>query len=229
MKKLFVLSLVVVALVGCSDENTENVDTEVDAGLSAEIEADLVAAGLIGDEFDLDVDSILADLDESLAEEEKKDTLMEIAKANKCLLGSWKLLNFSDYMVAGIKSNSQMDIPVSSTDSGDLIITFDGKNMVMTENNFMVTATMYGQEVPVDVDATGTVAYTADNISISTYGATGNVGTETDNPSNGGKLTSSFDISNFDLNTVFFQCDSDSLVWEAEGSNFPIDLRFSRM
>ncbi|MDJ0753632.1 MAG: hypothetical protein QNJ45_08960 [Ardenticatenaceae bacterium] len=82
-----------------------------------------------------------------------------------CLEGTWRVANFDAYLVASVETataNTGQDLEISSTSSGDLLISFDGRSMTMSENGFTVTMSMMGVTVPTAIDASGRATYTAD-------------------------------------------------------------------
>lgn len=164
--------------------------------------------------------------DDKSDDEDDKDS-DEVAMTDKddaaCLIGDWKITNFSEYLIASVKGSVPGGFADSAqaTDSGDLILNFDGENMSMRDNNFVVTMTLLGTTTPVSIDASGTNGYTAENGVLK--GAKS--GNKVDvSESNG----FSFSMENFASAEVGYECSGDSLTWK-QNENFPVDLTFSRI
>lgn len=144
-----------------------------------------------------------------------------------CLEGSWKMNNFSEYLTATVEQNlpdtgGVIDLSVSATDSGDLILNFDNGVMTMTDNNFVVEMTIMGITTPVEIDADGVNEYVVDGNVIS--GGTADV--DVDGMAAGQTYT--FSQRNLLSGSVEFTCGDDSLVW-LQNESFPVDLVFSRI
>lgn len=149
----------------------------------------------------------------------------------ECVKGSWMMVNFSEYLVASVNSNvGDLVGNVESSDTGQLIISFDDKNMVMTDENFEVTMTMMGISVPVEVDANGTASYEVKDGVLYNLSSSGKVegAVENDNSGqvNGAAQTVNFET--FAARAVDIECEGDDLTWLA-GDNFAIDLKFERL
>jgi len=137
------------------------------------------------------------------------------------LIGSWEMNNFSEYLAA---SMSGAGMPVEASHTGSLIMSFDESNMVMSSNAFVVTVNMMGMTVPVDINAAGTVGYTADNETITTLG---NGSANVDGEALG--TSSSFGIGSFAMNSNEYTCSGNDLRWLSDGGNLAVDTTFTRI
>jgi hypothetical protein len=136
-----------------------------------------------------------------------------------CLVGTWRVANFEEYLLAAFDeamAEAGTQIPVSVQASGDLLLSFDGERMSMSETNFAVTMTMMGQTVETNIDAVGDAAYTTENgvllgqierldIAETNQGVAFNFGSMAGEP-------------------VTYVCTADTLSWSLESLPIPIQL-----
>lgn len=125
-----------------------------------------------------------------------------------CLVGSWRVTNFDDYFAAVVQdamAGSGQTMEITSTSSGDLLLTFDGTNMTMSDNNFQVIVTVAGQTVPVDIEAAGSATYTVEDGILS--GEIDSVNVDDTNSGLG------YGVSNIIGQPISFSCEGDSLSW----------------
>ncbi|MCB0035272.1 MAG: hypothetical protein KDE51_14670 [Anaerolineales bacterium] len=125
-----------------------------------------------------------------------------------CLVGSWRVTNFDDYFAAVVQdamAGSGQTMEITSTSSGDLLLSFDGTNMTMSDNNFQVIVTVAGQTVPVDIEAAGSATYTVEDGVLS--GEIDSVNVDDTNTGLG------YGVSNIVGQPVSFSCEGDSLSW----------------
>lgn len=195
MKKVLAFGLVALFLVGCGND------------LETTVEGDtVVTSGTVTDGGD---GSVVGEVSE-----------------DDCVIGDWKITNFSEYleaMVAGAMEGSPVGGEITSTDSGDLIISFDGETMSMSDNDFEVTATMMGITVPVEIDASGEAGYELSDGQIVNQGASVDVEGRA-----GGAAGYKIDLDSLTSRAVDYDCNGDSLVWMA-GDDFEVDLTFERL
>ena len=195
MKNVLIFVLVAILLVGCGND------------LETTLEGDtVVTSGTMTDGGD-------------------GSTVGEVSE-DSCLIGDWKMTNFSEYleaMVAGAMDGSPVGGEITSTDSGDLIISFDEETMSMSDNDFEVTATMMGITVPVEIDASGEAGYELSDGQIVNKGSSVDV-----EGRSGGGAGYRVDLDSLTSRAVDYDCDGDSLVWMA-GDDFEVDLAFERL
>lgn len=125
-----------------------------------------------------------------------------------CLIGTWRVSNFDDYFAAVVQSamaDSSQTMEITSTSSGDLLLTFDGTNMTMSDNNFQVVVTVAGQTVPVDIEAAGSATYTVEDGILT--GEIDNVNVDDINTGLG------YGVSNIVGQPISFSCEGDRLSW----------------
>lgn len=186
----------------------------------------LVGCGNSGDEIETNVTGTGLETTGTLSSEGGVEVTATDTEEDECIIGSWRITNFSAYMeamVADVTADIPGSGPLTATDTGALIVTFDGETMSMSDDEFKVTASMMGITVPVEIDATGSVAYElADGQIIN------NSNGEVDVDGNSGGLTYSVDFTNWASRAVDYECEGNSLVWKA-GENFETDLTFERM
>jgi hypothetical protein len=186
----------------------------------------LVGCGGAGEDVQTSVSGTGLEITGNLSDEGGDEVAVTDAEEDECLVGSWRMTNFSEYMeamVADVTSDISMDSAITATDTGSLIITFDGETMSMSEEDFVVTVSILGTTVPVEVDATGSVGYSVSDGQIINE-TSGQVDAEGDS----GGLSYSVDMTNWASRSVGYECDGNSLVWEA-GDNFEVDLTFERI
>lgn len=147
---------------------------------------------------------------------EEEDTTTESAEGEEtaadsgdaCLIGTWRVTNFDEYFLSIIEeamAGSGQSLEISAESTGDLLLTFDETTMMMSENDFQVIATVAGQTVPVDIEASGTAQYEAADGTITPFVDTLDV----DDTVSG--LT--FDIRSLAGDTITYSCDGDTLSW----------------
>ena len=138
----------------------------------------------------------------------------------QCLDGNWRFANMSQYLESVFADVGSLGGPVSVTDSGDLILSFDSGKMSMRDNNLKVNVTFMGMNVPVNIDASGTNTYTVEGNILK--GGLADVDAR-DSLSNVG-----ISIRSFASTDVEFDCQGDRLVW-MKNSFIPIDLILDRL
>lgn len=178
-----------------------------------------------GDDLETRVTGTGLETTGTVSGEDQVDVAAVESEEDSCVVGSWKMTNFSEYlqaMVAKATEGMPLGGELTSTDSGDLIISFDGETMSMSENDFKVTASMLGVTVPVDIEASGSVPYEIADGRIINSGQG-----EVDADANSGGLSYSVDLTNWAARAVDYECEGDSLTWKA-GDNFEVDLTFVR-
>lgn len=136
-----------------------------------------------------------------------------------CLVGTWRVANFEEYLLSTFEeamAEAGTEIPVSAQASGDLLLSFDGERMSMSETNFAVSLTLMGQTVETNIDAVGDAAYTTENgvllgqierldIAETNQGVAFNFGSMAGEP-------------------VTYVCTADTLSWSLESLPIPIQL-----
>lgn len=148
------------------------------------------------------------------------DPVSSTAGNDTCVVGTWRVANFSEYMVAMVKDAMEgQEIEISATDSGSLLLNFDGETMTMSEENFQVTMNLLGQVVPTDIQASGTASYTADGSIIT--GVTDEATISAQN-----SQQASFSISNVVGKQVSYTCNGDVMSWMEP---FASELIFERV
>ena len=136
-----------------------------------------------------------------------------------CLIGTWRVTNFDDYLLASVRdAMDDESVEISSTSTGDLLLTFDGEIMSMSDNNFLVNMTMMGVAVPVAIDASGTAVYTADGTII-----TGFVEAVDVSDTNTGMGIS---LGGLVGNPVTYTCSGTTMSWSAP---FPTTIQFEKI
>jgi len=157
------------------------------------------------------------------AETESETAVADSSNNDSCLIGTWRFTNFDAYFVASVEQAMEgedlggLELDVSSQSSGDLLVTFDGSTMTMSENNFFVTATMMGISVPTEIDASGSASYTADGNTLEGFVDNVNVQESTGFGIN---------LSNLAGETITYTCSGDTMSWAGP---YAIPLELTRV
>lgn len=136
-----------------------------------------------------------------------------------CLVGTWRVANFDDYLLAAFKegmasAGTQVDVTVQS--AGDLLLSFDGERMAMRDKGFAVTVSLMGQTVATNIDALGEATYTA---------ADGQLLSATESVSVAETTQGiAFNFGSMAGEPVTYGCTADTLSWSLESLPIPIQL-----
>lgn len=159
--------------------------------------------------------------------EEEAETETAVVTNSGCIIGTWRVTNLDEYLVASIESNMPAEggFTVSAETTGDLLITFTPEEMSMSSNDYAVIVTAAGQTIPVAVTAEGTANYQTDGNTIS------NIVTTYDSTASAGGQTISVDMAWFTAagvegGTVTYTCDGDAMSWTEP---YPINILFDRV
>ena len=136
-----------------------------------------------------------------------------------CLVGTWRITNFDEYLVASVRDvMADQSLEVASSSSGELLITFDGTNMSMSDNGFVVTMTLMGVTTPTAVDATGQATYNADGSILTGYVETVDV---VENNTGFG-----INLAGLVGNPVNYLCDGNNMSWSGP---YAVPLQFAKI
>lgn len=149
-------------------------------------------------------------------------TATPLAGNDACLVGTWRVTNFSAYFKAVVEqamADAGQSMTVESEDSGDLLLSFDGETMTMSDVSFEVVVTMMGQTVPATIDAAGSAQYTtADGI---LSAVTESLSVEETNQGIG------FSLGSFTNSPIAYTCTADTLSWPVP--DFAYEIILSRV